>query len=182
MDENGVIDYFSWLCTQTQAPVAANRKRTYWSLLGQLHTKSFRWFVGNDENRNEDGVLLREEYRDTFDLEEEPDQPDFPASILEVFIALSRRVAYESYGTPAEWFWLFIENLGLKQYVDAGYTPHAAEAVDIALEIFLDRRYNRDGVGGIFPLNSTRIDQRKTEIWYQSQQYLLESNAVANGP
>jgi len=177
-----VIDYFSWLCSQTNTPTSSNRTRTYWSLLGQLHAKPFRWRIARDENRSEDGKQLREEYLDTYELEPNSDEPDFPASILEVLIALSRRVSFESYGAPYEWFWVMIENLGLKQYTDAGYTPHVAQEVDDVLENLIERTYGRDGTGGLFPLRTTRMDQRKTEIWYQSQQYLLESNAVANGP
>jgi hypothetical protein len=45
--------------------------------------------------------------------------------------------------------------------------------VDRILERFLERRYERNGKGGLFTVNNG-FDMRGTEIWYQMNYYLRE--------
>lgn len=110
---------------------------------------------------------------------------DIDASMLEVLIALSRRVSFEAYGTeatPAEWFWKLLENLDFRHYTDANYDDNVVADVTEALDILLDRTYHRDGRGGLFPLRRGRRDQRRTELWYQMSAYIVEGGEVDNGP
>jgi len=150
-------------------------------LIRQLHIKPFRWFVHNDSNRGEDGKELREEYLEIFRYSE-PDWPDMDASMFEVLIALSRRAAFNSYGTPASWFWKMLENLDLRHYSDANYNDIVEQEVEEVLDNVLDRRYSPDGRGGLFPLRMPHHDQRKIELWYQLSAYILEGGEVDNGP
>lgn len=177
-------DYFRWLYALTEENHPRRHvERNHWSLCQQLHTKPFRWFVANDDNRDSDARELRERFIEMFDIYE-PDQPwlEVEASVLEVLIALAERVSFESHGTPSEWFWTFIQHLDLYKYDDGHYNMANAEEVDDALERFLQRDYGRDGTGGLFPLRRPRRDQRRVEIWYQMSSYLLEGNDIANGP
>lgn len=151
------------------------------TLIRQLHGTPFRWSVHNDDNRGEDGKELREEFLDEFGYSE-PDWPEVDASMFEVLIALSRRAAYNSYGTPASWFWKMLENLGFRHYSDANYNNEIEEEVDEVLQIVLDRTYSEDGRGGLFPLRSPHLDQRRIELWYQLSAYILEGGDVDNGP
>ena len=48
--------------------------------------------------------------------------------------------------------------------------------MDEILNIWLERRYDEDGKGNIFPLKDPIKDQKTVEIWYQMQSYLLEKN------
>jgi hypothetical protein len=148
-----------------------------------MHIKPFTWFVYNDDNRETDGKELRYEFIAEFDIDDS-DQPwgEVPASVLEVLIGIARRCSFESYGTPAEWFWKLMENLGLSMYRDSVYHDGLAEDVDRVLDQFLTRTYGKDGVGGLFPLRRTHPDQRRVELWYQMSAYLLENTEVANGP
>lgn len=171
-------DYFSWLCSLTGS---RSVRRQYQNLLHQLHLKPFRWFVYNDDNRNEDGKELRYEYIGETGTDE-PDQLDFDASMLEMLIALSRRASFESYGTPAEWFWKLIENLDLQHYTDANWDRGVEEEVNEALEMVIQRSYSIDGRGGLFPLRMAKNNQKRVELWYQLAAYLLEGEHVANGP
>lgn len=172
--------YFDWLCREAGALHHRNPHRTYWHLLKQLHLTPFRWTIRNDDNRAEDGKLLREEYLD-WGIGD-PDLPDAPASILEILVALSRRVAFESYGSPADWFWKLLSNLDMQHYTDANYDDFVEQDVGQALELFVSRKYGSDGRGGIFPLRYPRADQRRQELWYQMSAYILEGDDVANGP
>lgn len=173
--------YFGWLFNQViEAPERSTH--SHWALLSQLHEKPFRWYIEQDDNRNSDGQDLRAQFLDTFSIYE-PDEPwnEVEASVFEVLIALSRRVAYISYGSPEAWFWKFLDNLRLSGYVDTIHHRHIA-AVDAVLERWLERNYKFNGEGGLFPLRDAQQDQRRIEIWYQANAYVLEGNDAAPGP
>lgn len=155
---------------------------SYSSLLYQLYGKPFRWFVDHDDNREADGQELREEYESTFGIEGQVLQLNADASMLEILISLSDHLAFATEDPAADWFWKLIENLELKHYRDSNYGHQAEDEVDRCLETVLNRTYSEDGVGGIFPLRTTRHDQRRIELWYQMQAYLLEGDVVYNGP
>lgn len=92
--------------------------------------------------------------------------------MLELMIALSRRLSFEDDGEPRNWFWQLMENLGLERYND--HTPIPERAVDELLNGVIWRTYKRNGAGGLFPLKRASEDQRNVEIWYQLCAYLLE--------
>jgi hypothetical protein len=139
--------------------------------------------VHNDDNRGEDGKQLRVEFLEVFGIDEGDDiWVDADASMLEVLVALSRRVSFESYSTPANWFWKLIANLDLSHYTDANYDQNVEAEVDEALELVITRRYAPDGRGGLFPHRMRCSNQRYVELWYQMSTYLEEGERVANGP
>lgn len=166
--------YFVWLYSKVGSVKVANPSRTYWKLLRALFTKEFVWIVANDDNRAEDGRDLRKEF-----MEEEgvasvdDDWLRLGCSILELLIALSRRLEFEAGGTPREWFWILIQNLGFGLCQDS--TPLDEKKLDEALDDLIWRTYRADGRGGLFPLREAQEDQRDVEIWYQLCAYLIEN-------
>lgn len=183
---SGTLDdqYLEWLYGQVSPVILKNPSRTYWALLRQLYNKEFVWFVPNDDNRLEDGRDLRHEFlTDLHGPDHEHSDPAWlglPCSMLEMFIALSRRLAFETDGEARAWFWHLLEVLDLKQFTDKFYDPEAAphkfNQVDDILETVIWRRYNSDGSGGgLFPLRIAQQDQRDVEIWYQASAYLVEN-------
>ena len=75
-----------------------------------------------------------------------------------------------------KWFWEMIDNLKLEQCSDEDpYIKEKTSNNNKLISIFLDRRYNRFGNGGIFPLKHYTSDQREVEIWYQMMAYLDEN-------
>lgn len=127
-----------------------------------------------------DGRDLRSEWIDEAGIQHvDRDWYDLECSMLEMLIALGRRVSFESHGAPAAWFWKLVENLELKGYTDDIYEVSIAEEVDEVLNRLNDRTYLRSGHGGLFPLLSPHEDQRKVEIWYQMSTYLLEGHDVS---
>jgi hypothetical protein len=38
----------------------------------------------------------------------------------------------------------------------------------------VNREYDPDGRGGLFPLDGTHANQREVELWYQMQAYIIE--------
>lgn len=161
-------EYFNWLVGLVSSSSNRNPSRTYFQLLEQMHRKQFTWFIPNDDNRVEDGKELRFEFRNG-PIEEDD------CSFLEMLIAFSRRISFESYnGTPLEWFWHLTDNLGLRKYTDENYMDLEPLEIRHILDRVVSRGYDRKGHGGLFPLRDSKYDQREVELWYQMSAYLLE--------
>lgn len=159
--------------------------REYDKLLNELHGIDFYSLIPNDDNRGEDGKQLRERFED----EEGGPQGlslshDKPCTVLEMLIGLAYRLEFESANspwekTPEEWFWILLDNLGLgwcdnKTLLQMKNT----DIIHQKIGILLDRRYESDGNGGLFPLKNQRKDQRCIEIWYQMSAYIIENYGI----
>lgn len=162
-------DYFEWLTSQVAIP----SNQTYKDLFDRMHNTEFIWTVPNDDNRLQDGLDLRIEFlngrRRKLDLN--------GATFLEVLIALSRRVAFIAGGEPHVWAWKLIKNLRLNKASDP-LIGEKAERVEETLYSVVWRTYQRNGLGGFFPLKNSLEDQTKIEIWYQMNAYVNEIRAL----
>lgn len=166
--------YFQWLYRQVGED-GPNDANTHWKLIRQIYRKEFVWFVPNDDNRVEDGLELRFEFIDDYGLEEvDPAWLSVGCSMLEMLIALSRRLSFEAEGEPREWFWHMLENLKIASNNDQFFGPRSARRIDEALDNVIYRTYARNGRGGLFPLVRPQYDQTEVELWYQLSAYLLE--------
>lgn len=176
MQEAGLDErYLSWLYSQVANVKTRARNRTYWSLFRQLHETIFVALVSHDENRAADCRDLRYEF--LAEIEDEDGNPEWtrgPASMLELLIVLSRFLAFEMDDPAKLWFWHLVEELGLERYHDRNYDDHISEEVSETLSRVIWRTYEPDGKGGLFPLRDPKEDQRKVELWYQLNAYLLE--------
>jgi hypothetical protein len=171
--------YFEWLYSQVGPLRLKNPKRTHWSLLQQLHRKEFVWIVPNDDNRVQDGKDLRREFLEFSgidDVRPDSDWMGLGCSMLEMLIALSRHLAFETDGEDRVWFWHLIETLDLMKYNDHEYKNdrRAERKIDDVLNRIIFRTYAPNGRGGLFPLRRPQQDQREVEIRYQLSAYLLE--------
>lgn len=165
--------YLPWLYGQVCDVELKNPSRTYWSLFRQLYNKEFIWLIPNDDNRAEEGRFLRVEFLDEEKIGGvDPSWMDLGCSMLEMLIALARRLSFEDGAEPKAWFWQLLENLGLDTYNDR--VGVRTQVVNEILERVIMRTYAPDGSGGLFPLKSPREDQRKVEIWYQLSEFLVE--------
>jgi hypothetical protein len=179
-------DYFYFL-----SRIVAGDDKNFNLLLRYLYKIEFYSLIPNDDNRGEDGKKLREIYLDE-EHRSEPRRrmsrnnedpqgsfylPEDPCTVLEMLIGLSYRMENELECGPLrtsarECFWLFLKNLGLEWVNNTDFYRYAADELIGSL---LDRKYKKNGEGGIFPLKRTKKNQRKVEIWYQMQEYLLEN-------
>lgn len=175
IDESLDSRYLNWLYSQIGPANNKNPERSFWLLAEQLHMKRFDWVIPNDDNRTEDGKALREEFLARFDARCDRQWLEQDCSILEMLIALSRRVEFESAHDAYHWFWTMLENLNLRVYTDAVYDDEVGLIVEKAITAVIDRRYRSNGDGGLFPLLRPNRDQRQVEIWYQMSSYLLEN-------
>lgn len=171
------LDYGDWLVRRV-----GFQRKGYGRLMDLMHLTPFRYTVERDKNRAEDGKYLRAEFCKEYGLYPEylelGRDIDHGASVLEVLVALACRLDSEYIGDPGighpdEIFWEFLCNLGLD-------IPRARDAhfrtqycYDI-LMFWMDRRYNRRGEGGIFPMRKSRYNQRNRELWDQAMEWVSE--------
>ena len=164
--------YFNWLLDRVGAD-------NYISLCSQLYKTDFDWFVPNDDNRAEDGKLLRTDFLDQFKLNSYGLLLGRKCSMFELILGVSYRLSYDTEHEVDVWFWEILENLNLTQYKDSYYDRSVSRHVEKTLQIVNDRSYKRNGDGGLFPLKHTNEDQRKVEIWYQMAAYILENDHIS---
>jgi len=163
--------YLEWLYDRVL--VRSVRGATYWKLLNQLYRIPFTWFVPNDGNRAEDGKDLRLKWAEEVGTIRCPENwMDLPCSFLEVLIALAERMEFEAGQSIHHWFWHLLENLGFSDCHDG--SMYSRRFVQMRIKSILDRRYEPNGQGGLFPLRQSEQDQRKVELWYQMSAYLLQ--------
>lgn len=174
MSTNWNERYFNWLGKQVGLTQNPNAKRRHWMLAEQMINTPFTWSVPNDDNRVADGKDLRDEFLSKYHVHHT--LMTWDCSFLELLIALSRRLEFQATGTVEEWFWELIDNLDLGEYSDEMYEAYdgSIDEVDYILRRVIDRTYEKNGLGGLFPLKEPKRDQRKVEIWYQMAAYLLE--------
>lgn len=134
-----------------------------------MHVKEFICLVYNDDNRLVDGLDVRAEWfaysGRVVDMG--------PCSFLEVLIGLSRRMAFFTGESAEGWAWQLLTNLELDRMRDPLSKYKRRKAEDI-LETVIWRTYEPDGACGFFPLTHPQDDQRKVELWYQMNAYVME--------
>lgn len=177
--------YLEWLYRQIGSVRTRNVEQTYWILAKRMYSTEFLYFVPNDDNRASDGKDLREEFMD-----QNPDLPYDRAwmgqecSFFEVVIALARILDFEADtqalpGGVKGWFWKLMENVGLDRFNDfVCRDSRSLSEMDRIIKRVNNREYRPNGFGGFFPLEHTRQDQRKVELWYQLNEYLLDRHYV----
>lgn len=170
-------EYFEWMY-QLVCNERYSKRLSYRKLLTHLHNVDFNYIIGMDANRVEDGIDLR--YR--FGYENSYEDPmiatyldNRPCSVLEMLIALANRCEEHIMDDPdignrtGQWFWNMIVNLDLGAMSDANFDRNY---VDDMVTRFLDRKYKRNGEGGLFTIEHCKYDLRSVEIWYQMCWYL----------
>lgn len=171
--------YFEWMyslvCNEKYS-----KKVSYRKLMRHLYDTEFYYIIPMDGNRAEDGVDLRYRFGRIhhYDSRMIASYLDIrPCSVLEMMIALSVRCEEHIMDDPdlgdrtGQWFWNMIVNLGLGSMTDSKYD---VDYVDDVLDRFLERKYERDGEGGLFTVENCKQDMRSVDIWYQMCWYLNE--------
>ena len=159
--------YYEWLVSQIETP----GDRTYNELFERMHNFEFVWFVPNDDNRLQDGLDLRHEFLNG----NAPNLRLKGVTMLEILVALSRRLAFTAGGNEHRWAWKLLKNLRLNKMSDP-LTEAKAQRIDDILYAVVWRTYDRSGNGGFFPLKDSLDDQTKVELWYQMNAYVIEKD------
>lgn len=179
-----VLEYENWLTSQVGTTY---KNRNYILLLQKLHQIDFYHYVQFDENREGDGLALREEFVDlifdeVYDRNRALDVLDNTCSMLEMMIGLSRRMEHVLYdisdSTISDCFWELADNAGYTEFDDYNYSNNNGSLeIDKLTGFILEREYDKYGMGGFFPLPQIHLeveDQRKVELWYQMHTYIQQ--------
>lgn len=172
--------YYSWLASLVNPD---GRGDEYQHLLEQMHLTIFSddtaKLIPNDSNRVEDGINLREKYCVRYHVKNIDDIYTNECSLLELIIGLSIRMENQfGIKDSVSWFWEIIANLQLTHFDDESYEDQEQNSfkdVSNIIDRFLNRRYSKNGDGGLFPLLYPSRDQRNLEIWHQMNDYLNEN-------
>lgn len=169
--------YFEWMYKIVSSKTYS-RRTTYRQLLEKLHNIPFAYKMRMDENRAWDGVDLRYKFGNDADISASAIARCLdtrPCSVLEMMIALAIRCETNIMADPevgnrtGRWFWDMIDSLGLGGMTDLKYDEAYVEHI---VDIFMRRRYEPNGEGGLFTVPNTDKDLRSIEIWYQMHLYL----------
>lgn len=176
MTERALAAYLEWLSAQ----ITPNRQRNFQELFYILYEKEFFYVVANDNSRIQDVHALRHACFRDFDVKPYITTDVLgPISVLEVLIALSKRLAWQTSSDPDAWAWQLLVNLQLNQY-SGRISRRLAEEIDGMLDRLIWRQYEPDGVGGFFPLANPGRDQTEVEMWCQMSAYLYEQEINDN--
>lgn len=159
--------YFNWLVERVSNGMDETTKKGK-KILNLLWDNPFRYLHRMDSNRIDDAESLRLEFGNIYNSY----IFSKPHCVLEVLVALADRMAYnimaidEVIPNTAYCFWEMMDNLNFS--TNDSNNQHI-------LDRFLDKEYDRNGYGGIFPLKSNRKNQRRLDLWYQMQNYINEN-------
>jgi len=161
--------YYRWLVDIINMHDLDNK---YAFLLKRLYITPFTSKIDRDRNREEDSRNLRDEYFISTEA-----YTDGEVSVLEVLITIAKHCSDQSLDSQPteEWFWEFMDNLDLLIFRDFDYhNRDGNREVDEIIQCFLKRCYEKNGRGGIFPLEEPDRNQQRVELWYQMSAYLQE--------
>lgn len=176
--------YFEWLCDKIDLEPGV-----YDILIRELYTTPFEWVLDLDENRAEDGIILRGFFHNPDGSTALDTFADKPCSILEMLIALSEKMDYlmsdDGRGDRTRlWFWEMIENLGLDIFADVFFSEPFGEDMKRLSQLhnicdrWMHREFNYRGYGSPFPLKDPHRDQREQHLIDQMNDYILENYVV----
>lgn len=176
MTERALAAYLEWLSAQ----VTPNRQRNFQELFHILYSKEFFYVIANDNSRIQDVQDLRHACFREFGVKPYVTTDVLGAiSVLEILIALSKRLAYQTSSDPGEWAWQLMVNLRIDRY-SGRISRRLAEDIDGMLDRLIWRQYEPSGMGGFFPLAWPERDQTDVEMWYQMSAYLAEQEIHEN--
>lgn len=177
-------EYFKWLYDYVCIG-KVNSQVSYINLFKVLHSIPFTYIIKNDVNRAVDGVDLRNRFIDEKRYDYKYiDYLRAPCSVLEMMIALAIRCEETimddiRYGNRTkQWFWDMLRNLRISWITDDIFLKCDENIIkcetDIRhnIDIFLNREYEPDGLGGLFYIRNCPDDLRNVEIWTQLCWYL----------
>lgn len=164
-------EYFEWLYSLVYKQTRL-RHASYKELLWFLYNTEFTFTIARDSNRAADGESLRHKF--TLERGRNTSKLSGPCSVLEMMIALAIKCEDNIMDDPdmgdrtSQWFWGMIANMNLGLMSDDRFDE---KFVDERVSIFLDRRYEPNGDGGLFTVDNCEYDMRTVEIWYQACWY-----------
>lgn len=172
------ITYLDWIM-KDRLHLTDREIKNYISLFNVLFEMDFVWIHPLDENRASDGLVLRSDFEYETGLYLEGFNPK--CTVFEMLAALAIRCENQlmrnlSLGDrTAKWFFMMLENLGLLEFDNRHWNSSSRRHIESILYTFLERKYDKKGVGGAFPLRHSQKNQANEQIWNQLMAYINEN-------
>ena len=176
MNELIEMDYFNWLCAKVLKGYRNARGSMYYDLLHIMHNTEFVWLIIGDKNRAEDGLELRQMFRNELNIETNSLWDTMGCSVFEMILAFSTRCEFQTDISTRDWFWRIVGHLNLDEYRNV--QEGDIYIIQEILYKLVWRLYDHAGHGGMFPLNWPKRDQRQVEIWYQFCDFVDENQLI----
>lgn len=170
-------EYLEWMY-QIVCDDQYTKNLSYRRLFTYLYDTEFVYSHPMDGNRYEDGIDLRYKFGRSRGISDNVITTYLdtrPCSVLEMMLALTIRLetnimCNDDLGDRVgQWFWEMIVNLGLGHMNDQNFDE---AHFDNVMYIFMTKKYDRDGKGGLFRSTDKTKDMRKLDIWHQMHAYL----------
>lgn len=157
-------DYETWLEDQVGL-----RNCGYSNLFRVLANTDFTYQMTLDRNRELAGLQLRDRYSYEAGIYLS-DVAEGPCSVLEMLVALCLDMCDQSLVTDPKVFFLdILGNLEVYEEYDGNFSEYYVKR---RLDIWLERKYSRNGKGGILITKQPNVDMRKLDIWSQMSVFL----------
>lgn len=172
------IIYFEYLLTILED----ERVEVLGEVLDILSESEFKVVVERDGNRVEDVAVLRNKFLNNIDYEfSEDDIAELMSehvSVLEILMVMSEHMHDVTFNADSElglyhWFWTLLYHLSLDSFTNP-VEDEEIWSIKNFIETFVNREYEFNGTGGLYPLNFPEKDQREVELFYQMQAWFLE--------
>lgn len=158
------LTYFEWLMSLVSGNIQLDSND--YILAERLNAIVYRWHFSLDENRAVAGKSLRQVYLDIYGLDDD-EVPGGECTVLEMLIALARRMSENSNRTAEDCYREMIHNLNVYGYSE--------EIVNQRINNWLDGNFDSNGDGTPFPLKHYQGDCRNLDIWTQMTIYINEN-------
>lgn len=180
--------YFDWILDIVD--VRDTIYPDYSSTIHYLFSREFYYIIQNDDSREADGRFLRVDFENLGQFADYHALWDGPASVLEVLIAMARRMDEDWLRSSdfdpnfaAKCFDKMFENLGLYDFSNENIGLKSSRTgtdgfsrLEEVVDRFLNRDFDRDGSNGSpFPLKNCHFNARKEEFWVLMSNFCNEN-------
>ena len=156
-----VEEYYIWLVSSVGYDESCD------DLLRLLFHTEFTWVIPMDSNRAAEGRNMRSIFCNENSIVGEI-WDDQPCSVLEMLVALANYIENNLIGDPDLCiFWRMLDNLNLLHY------RSRTKWIQI-IDRWLNREFDSDGMGSIFPIYNAVQDYREIDIWGQCMDWLYQ--------
>ena len=177
VDNHGRDRYFEWLMDDVKGSY-------YDTMLFKLHSVNFLMDEKEmDLPRIQDALSLRKQFvKETGGHFEIVNVPKHTCTFLELLIAMSARLEndilheLDKGDRHIDWFWMFIDNLGLTDATNDHWTYSLDRYVDKRCKNIVERSFGRNGQDGLFiVLSHPDKDLRTIDLWTQMCWWVMEN-------
>lgn len=170
--------YYIWLLDA----VATKAEQNNYSLaFNSLYSTPFVSYDEFDDNLKENALSLRDDFLDRSrtarKLIDIYGDINWSVGILEIMVYLATKIEDTIMSNPdygdrtGLWFWYMMESLDIIQFDNNHFDePNVSQKLDN----FVERRYEKNGFGGLFTVDKRGFDARKTNIWQQAMTFITD--------